>query len=162
MIIFNSPNISFSSDGWKRYKLRRLYFIWVCRDVESFRWFADLLCMLHDKVTGVAWRDANNVINAGYVHTTQVTCYKEYQRTSALPRLPGPASICAWSCISQFMSHWYFIAQCCWTVICEIYEMEEEHAGWGVWVAFCFLDRRQIKKGGGVQFQVDFKRNVAF
>uniref|UniRef100_A0A8B9D324 NADPH oxidase 4 n=1 Tax=Anser brachyrhynchus TaxID=132585 RepID=A0A8B9D324_9AVES len=37
-------------DGWKRYKLRRLYFIWVCRDVESFRWFADLLCMLHDKL----------------------------------------------------------------------------------------------------------------
>lgn len=89
MIIFNSPNISFSSDGWKRYKLRRLYFIWVCRDVESFRWFADLLCMLHDKVTGVAWRDANNVINAGYVHTTHVAFYKEYQQTSALPRLPG-------------------------------------------------------------------------
>ncbi|XP_015135531.2 NADPH oxidase 4 isoform X1 [Gallus gallus] len=37
-------------DGWKCYKLRRLYFIWVCRDVESFRWFADLLCMLHNKL----------------------------------------------------------------------------------------------------------------
>ncbi|NXP17297.1 NOX4 oxidase, partial [Scytalopus superciliaris] len=36
-------------DGWKCYKLRRLYFIWVCRDIESFRWFADLLCMLHNK-----------------------------------------------------------------------------------------------------------------
>uniref|UniRef100_A0A8B9QPA5 NADPH oxidase 4 n=1 Tax=Anas platyrhynchos TaxID=8839 RepID=A0A8B9QPA5_ANAPL len=40
----------YPNDGWKRYKLRRLYFIWVCRDVESFRWFADLLCMLHDKL----------------------------------------------------------------------------------------------------------------
>uniref|UniRef100_A0A8C5LBX3 NADPH oxidase 4 n=1 Tax=Jaculus jaculus TaxID=51337 RepID=A0A8C5LBX3_JACJA len=37
-------------DDWKPYKLRRLYFIWVCRDIQSFRWFADLLCMLHSKV----------------------------------------------------------------------------------------------------------------
>uniref|UniRef100_A0A2I3H445 NADPH oxidase 4 n=1 Tax=Nomascus leucogenys TaxID=61853 RepID=A0A2I3H445_NOMLE len=36
-------------DDWKPYKLRRLYFIWVCRDIQSFRWFADLLCMLHKK-----------------------------------------------------------------------------------------------------------------
>lgn len=56
MTIFNCPNILFSSGGWKCYKLRRLYFIWVCRDIESFRWFADLLCMLHDKVMGVAWK----------------------------------------------------------------------------------------------------------
>jgi len=70
MIIFNSPNISFSSDGWKCYKLRRLYFIWVCRDVESFRWFADLLCMLHNKVIGVAWKDTDNVINARFVPST--------------------------------------------------------------------------------------------
>uniref|UniRef100_A0A8C9F578 NADPH oxidase 4 n=1 Tax=Pavo cristatus TaxID=9049 RepID=A0A8C9F578_PAVCR len=40
----------YPNDGWKCYKLRRLYFIWVCRDVESFRWFADLLCMLHNKL----------------------------------------------------------------------------------------------------------------
>uniref|UniRef100_A0ABM5FW96 NADPH oxidase 4 isoform X1 n=2 Tax=Pogona vitticeps TaxID=103695 RepID=A0ABM5FW96_9SAUR len=37
-------------DGWESYKLRRLYFIWVCRDVQSFCWFADLLCQLHDKL----------------------------------------------------------------------------------------------------------------
>nr|KAF6438392.1 NADPH oxidase 4 [Molossus molossus] len=36
-------------DDWKPYKLRRLYFIWVCRDIQSFRWFADLLCLLHNK-----------------------------------------------------------------------------------------------------------------
>ncbi|XP_003780881.1 NADPH oxidase 4 isoform X1 [Otolemur garnettii] len=36
-------------DDWKPYKLRRLYFIWVCRDIQSFCWFADLLCMLHNK-----------------------------------------------------------------------------------------------------------------
>ncbi|XP_037379016.1 NADPH oxidase 4 isoform X6 [Talpa occidentalis] len=36
-------------DDWKPYKLRRLYFIWVCRDIQSFQWFADLLCVLHNK-----------------------------------------------------------------------------------------------------------------
>uniref|UniRef100_A0A5F9CZM7 NADPH oxidase 4 n=1 Tax=Oryctolagus cuniculus TaxID=9986 RepID=A0A5F9CZM7_RABIT len=36
-------------DDWKPYKLRRLYFIWVCRDIQSFCWFADLLCMLYNK-----------------------------------------------------------------------------------------------------------------
>ncbi|XP_008575722.1 PREDICTED: NADPH oxidase 4 isoform X1 [Galeopterus variegatus] len=36
-------------DDWKPYKLRRLYFIWVCRDIQSFHWFADLLCVLHNK-----------------------------------------------------------------------------------------------------------------
>ncbi|XP_027947515.1 NADPH oxidase 4 isoform X1 [Eumetopias jubatus] len=36
-------------DDWKPYKLRRLYFIWVCRNIQSFRWFADLLCVLHNK-----------------------------------------------------------------------------------------------------------------
>ncbi|XP_010000920.1 PREDICTED: NADPH oxidase 4 isoform X2 [Chaetura pelagica] len=40
----------YPNDGWKCYKLRRLYFIWVCRDIESFRWFADLLCTLHNKL----------------------------------------------------------------------------------------------------------------
>uniref|UniRef100_A0A670HUR3 NADPH oxidase 4 n=1 Tax=Podarcis muralis TaxID=64176 RepID=A0A670HUR3_PODMU len=37
-------------DGWEHYKLRRLYFVWVCRDIASFRWFADLLCKLHNKL----------------------------------------------------------------------------------------------------------------
>ncbi|XP_060627108.2 NADPH oxidase 4 isoform X1 [Anolis sagrei] len=36
-------------DEWECYKIRRLYFIWVCRDIQSFRWFADLLCKLHHK-----------------------------------------------------------------------------------------------------------------
>ncbi|XP_023563469.1 NADPH oxidase 4 isoform X2 [Octodon degus] len=36
-------------DDWKPYKLRRLYFIWVCRDIHSFCWFADLLCTLYNK-----------------------------------------------------------------------------------------------------------------
>ncbi|XP_054241484.1 NADPH oxidase 4 isoform X3 [Indicator indicator] len=40
----------YPNDDWKCYKLRRLYFIWVCRDIESFHWFADLLCMLHNKL----------------------------------------------------------------------------------------------------------------
>ncbi|XP_053165386.1 NADPH oxidase 4 isoform X3 [Hemicordylus capensis] len=37
-------------DGWECYKLRRLYFIWVCRDIRSFCWFADLLCKVHNKL----------------------------------------------------------------------------------------------------------------
>ncbi|XP_072582256.1 NADPH oxidase 4 isoform X3 [Vulpes vulpes] len=39
----------YPKDDWKPYKLRRLYFIWVCRDIQSFRWFADLLCVLYNK-----------------------------------------------------------------------------------------------------------------
>ncbi|KAG7470910.1 hypothetical protein MATL_G00118950 [Megalops atlanticus] len=40
-------------DEWQRYKLRRIYFIWVCRELQSFYWFADLLCALHQKL----WQD---------------------------------------------------------------------------------------------------------
>ncbi|KAM5184596.1 NADPH oxidase 4 isoform 2-T2 [Callospermophilus lateralis] len=40
---------NYPKDDWKPYKLRRLYFIWVCRDIQSFCWFADLLCMLYNK-----------------------------------------------------------------------------------------------------------------
>ncbi|XP_039516285.1 NADPH oxidase 4 isoform X2 [Pimephales promelas] len=40
-------------DDWRQYKLRRMYFIWVCRDLLSFYWFADLLCGLHERL----WRD---------------------------------------------------------------------------------------------------------
>uniref|UniRef100_H3AQA5 NADPH oxidase 4 n=1 Tax=Latimeria chalumnae TaxID=7897 RepID=H3AQA5_LATCH len=37
-------------DNWKGYRLCRLYFIWVCRDIQAFYWFADLLCALHNKL----------------------------------------------------------------------------------------------------------------
>ncbi|XP_053312530.1 NADPH oxidase 4 [Spea bombifrons] len=37
-------------DNWKQHKLQRLYFVWICRDIESFLWFADLLCTLHNKL----------------------------------------------------------------------------------------------------------------
>uniref|UniRef100_A0AC11BZA7 NADPH oxidase 4 n=1 Tax=Ovis aries TaxID=9940 RepID=A0AC11BZA7_SHEEP len=40
---------NYPKDDWKPYKLRRLYFIWVCRDIQSFHWFADLLCVLYNK-----------------------------------------------------------------------------------------------------------------
>uniref|UniRef100_A0A8C1J1U5 NADPH oxidase 4 n=1 Tax=Cyprinus carpio TaxID=7962 RepID=A0A8C1J1U5_CYPCA len=40
-------------DDWRQYKLKRLYFVWVCRDLQSFYWFADLLCGLHERL----WRD---------------------------------------------------------------------------------------------------------
>ncbi|KAJ0022181.1 hypothetical protein NQD34_009671 [Periophthalmus magnuspinnatus] len=37
-------------DGWTGFKLQRLYFVWVCRELQSFYWFADLLCALHQKL----------------------------------------------------------------------------------------------------------------
>ncbi|XP_029571670.1 NADPH oxidase 4 isoform X2 [Salmo trutta] len=36
-------------DGWRHFRLRRLYFVWVCRELQSFYWFAELLCALHHK-----------------------------------------------------------------------------------------------------------------
>ncbi|KAI4898998.1 hypothetical protein NFI96_024452 [Prochilodus magdalenae] len=37
-------------DGWRQYKLQRLYFVWVCREIQCFHWFAELLCQLHHKL----------------------------------------------------------------------------------------------------------------
>ncbi|XP_072528184.1 NADPH oxidase 4 isoform X2 [Salminus brasiliensis] len=36
--------------GWSQYRLRRLYVVWVCRELQCFYWFADLLCDLHHKL----------------------------------------------------------------------------------------------------------------
>ena len=36
--------------GGRHIKLKRLYFVWVCRHIESFQWFVDLLHSLHNKV----------------------------------------------------------------------------------------------------------------
>ncbi|XP_073780178.1 NADPH oxidase 4 isoform X2 [Danio rerio] len=40
-------------DDWCHYKLKRLYFVWICRDIQCFYWFADLLCGLYERL----WRD---------------------------------------------------------------------------------------------------------
>uniref|UniRef100_A0A3P8Y2T4 FAD-binding FR-type domain-containing protein n=1 Tax=Esox lucius TaxID=8010 RepID=A0A3P8Y2T4_ESOLU len=40
----------YPKDGWRRFRLRRLYFVWVCRELQSFYWFAELLCALHRKL----------------------------------------------------------------------------------------------------------------
>ncbi|KAG8548690.1 hypothetical protein GDO81_024525 [Engystomops pustulosus] len=37
-------------DKWREYKVQRLYFVWICRDIQAFLWFADLLCILHKKL----------------------------------------------------------------------------------------------------------------
>ncbi|XP_026189350.1 NADPH oxidase 4 [Mastacembelus armatus] len=37
-------------DGWTGFRLQRLYFVWVCRELQSFHWFAELLCALHQKL----------------------------------------------------------------------------------------------------------------
>ncbi|AWO99134.1 putative NADPH oxidase 4 [Scophthalmus maximus] len=37
-------------DGWAGFRLQRLYFVWVCRELQSFYWFAELLCALHHKL----------------------------------------------------------------------------------------------------------------
>ncbi|XP_049323051.1 NADPH oxidase 4 [Astyanax mexicanus] len=36
--------------GWSQYRLRRLYVVWVCRELQCFYWFANLLCDLHHKL----------------------------------------------------------------------------------------------------------------
>uniref|UniRef100_A0A8C4F3V5 Ferric reductase NAD binding domain-containing protein n=1 Tax=Dicentrarchus labrax TaxID=13489 RepID=A0A8C4F3V5_DICLA len=37
-------------DGWTGFRLQRLYFVWVCRELQSFYWFAELLCAVHQKL----------------------------------------------------------------------------------------------------------------
>uniref|UniRef100_A0A8C9Y2T4 NADPH oxidase 4 n=1 Tax=Sander lucioperca TaxID=283035 RepID=A0A8C9Y2T4_SANLU len=37
-------------DGWTGFRLQRLYFVWVCREIQSFYWFAELLCAVHHKL----------------------------------------------------------------------------------------------------------------
>ncbi|XP_068122892.1 NADPH oxidase 4 isoform X2 [Hyperolius riggenbachi] len=37
-------------DSWRDHKLQRLYFVWICKDIQAFLWFADLLCALHKKL----------------------------------------------------------------------------------------------------------------
>ncbi|KAF7219087.1 transcript variant X2 [Nothobranchius furzeri] len=37
-------------DGWRGFRLQRLYFVWVCKEIQSFYWFAELLCALHKKL----------------------------------------------------------------------------------------------------------------
>ncbi|XP_076832303.1 NADPH oxidase 4 [Brachyhypopomus gauderio] len=37
-------------DEWRQWKLQRLYFVWVCRELKAFYWFAELLCGLHRKL----------------------------------------------------------------------------------------------------------------
>lgn len=36
--------------GWTHFRLQRLYFVWVCSELQSFYWFAELLCSVHHKV----------------------------------------------------------------------------------------------------------------
>ncbi|XP_004075854.1 NADPH oxidase 4 isoform X2 [Oryzias latipes] len=40
-------------ERWQSFRLQRLYFVWVCRELQSFYWFAELLCALHEKL----WQD---------------------------------------------------------------------------------------------------------
>uniref|UniRef100_A0A3B5M6J2 NADPH oxidase 4 n=1 Tax=Xiphophorus couchianus TaxID=32473 RepID=A0A3B5M6J2_9TELE len=41
---------TYPNDGWRDFRLQRLYFVWVCRELQSFYWFAELLCALHQKL----------------------------------------------------------------------------------------------------------------
>ncbi|XP_058270466.1 NADPH oxidase 4 isoform X3 [Hemibagrus wyckioides] len=40
----------YPNDDWRHYKLQRLYFVWVCRELQCFYWFAELLCSLYRKL----------------------------------------------------------------------------------------------------------------
>uniref|UniRef100_A0A672FT89 FAD-binding FR-type domain-containing protein n=1 Tax=Salarias fasciatus TaxID=181472 RepID=A0A672FT89_SALFA len=43
----------YPNDGWTGFRLQRLYFVWVCRELQSFYWFSELLIALHHKL----WRE---------------------------------------------------------------------------------------------------------
>lgn len=159
----NYPHILFSSDGWKCYKLRRLYFIWVCRDIESFRWFADLLCMLHNKVRGVVWRDPDN-LNARYSHTTHLAFYRAWQpcskqvsSSSSLGCLIQASFVLGAAQTSLGIHHQCFIAalpcsSSLGTYLCPDYFMrwkERPMQSGKSWVALSHLASRQIEKGVG-------------
>lgn len=40
----------YRDQGWTHFRLQRLYFVWVCSELQSFSWFAELLCSVHHKV----------------------------------------------------------------------------------------------------------------
>lgn len=167
MIILNYPHVLFSRDGWKCYKLRRLYFIWVCRDIESFRWFADLLCMLHNKVMGVVWRVPDS-LNAGYAHTTHLAFCREWQPCSKGVSSSSSLGYC-WSRLHLFLEMhipvWVSLTnvslQCChvqvaWTLTCV------QTTLWDGRSSTCGLGRLEWPlQEWDLQFQVYFKSHVA-
>lgn len=51
LLVSSLPPCCARRDGWKGFRLQRLYFVWVCREFQSFYWFAELLCALHHKVS---------------------------------------------------------------------------------------------------------------
>lgn len=59
---------SLHSDGWTGFRLRRLYFVWVCRELQSFYWFAELLCAVHHKVR----TKAAPLLSASHIHSRRV------------------------------------------------------------------------------------------
>ncbi|XP_028818082.1 NADPH oxidase 4 isoform X3 [Denticeps clupeoides] len=78
-------------DGWMQYKLRRLYFVWACKDLQSFYWFADLLCTLHNKL----WEENRpDYLNIQLYLSTQTEfqhlCEERYKPLSSRLRIGRP------------------------------------------------------------------------
>uniref|UniRef100_A0AAY4DE98 NADPH oxidase 4 n=1 Tax=Denticeps clupeoides TaxID=299321 RepID=A0AAY4DE98_9TELE len=83
----NTPH----ADGWMQYKLRRLYFVWACKDLQSFYWFADLLCTLHNKL----WEENRpDYLNIQLYLSTQTEfqhlCEERYKPLSSRLRIGRP------------------------------------------------------------------------
>ncbi|KAG5269847.1 hypothetical protein AALO_G00206870 [Alosa alosa] len=68
------------TEGWSQYKLRRLYIVWVCRELQSFYWFADLLCSLHHKLWQENCPDYLNIrLYLSNTSDLQHLCEERYQ-----------------------------------------------------------------------------------
>ncbi|KPP64420.1 NADPH oxidase 4-like, partial [Scleropages formosus] len=70
---------------WQHYKLRRLYFVWVCRELGSFYWFADLLCGLHQKL-----HKSEDKLNLLFFVMFQNLAERQYQALSARLQVGRP------------------------------------------------------------------------
>uniref|UniRef100_A0A8C9TLQ5 NADPH oxidase 4 n=1 Tax=Scleropages formosus TaxID=113540 RepID=A0A8C9TLQ5_SCLFO len=76
---------------WQHYKLRRLYFVWVCRELGSFYWFADLLCGLHQKLWQENRPDYLNIqLYLSKTEALQVCVGRQYQALSARLQVGRP------------------------------------------------------------------------
>ncbi|XP_056906626.1 NADPH oxidase 4 isoform X4 [Takifugu flavidus] len=51
--------------GWTHFRLQRLYFVWVCSELQSFYWFAELLCSVHHKNMSAKYRPLTSRLLVG-------------------------------------------------------------------------------------------------
>uniref|UniRef100_H2T6D9 NADPH oxidase 4 n=1 Tax=Takifugu rubripes TaxID=31033 RepID=H2T6D9_TAKRU len=68
--------------GWTHFRLQRLYFVWVCSELQSFYWFAELLCSVHHKL----WQENRPDYFNMKLYVSQTDSLEEFKIISALYR----------------------------------------------------------------------------